>query len=50
MWCAVFDMGAQDVRDRRKKLSAKTLWKVRVVPPAATEVDEAHAHTLPWCT
>lgn len=28
----------QEVRKGRKKLAVKTLWKVRVVPPAATEV------------
>jgi hypothetical protein len=28
----------QEVRKGRKKLTVKTLWKVRVVPPAATEV------------
>jgi len=28
----------QEVRKGRKKLTVKTLWKVRVVPPATTEV------------
>lgn len=32
----------QEVRDGRKKLAAKTLWKVRIAPPAATDVGEAH--------
>lgn len=31
----------QEVREGRKKLAAKTLWKVRDAPPAATKVGEA---------
>ena len=32
----------QEVRDGRKKLSAKTLWKTRIAPPATAEAGEAH--------
>ncbi len=32
----------QEVREGRKKLAAKTLWKVQIAPPAATEVGKAH--------
>ncbi|MDO5288544.1 MAG: PLxRFG domain-containing protein [Pseudomonadota bacterium] len=37
----------QEVRNRRGKLAAKTLWKTRGVPPAAAEAGLAHTSETP---